>query len=267
MKLRVSADGVRRFQPSHSLAPPLDWQPLATNSVERAATILHPGKRSAMFFIMGINTSHPRFRDISGQRFGRLMAVRAVERTVRGYLWLCTCDCGKETLVGRSKLESGHTRSCGCLIDEGRRQRAKHGGKGTPEYRVWLGMRARCQCPTNKRYAYYGGRGIKICPEWDDFAQFRADVGAKPSDGHELDRIDTDGDYHPSNVRWATKKVQLQNRRVVVHVTIDGVKRPLSEWARQFGIDPKLAWQRYIKRGWDIRRALTTDPKEYHNNY
>lgn len=205
---------------------------------------------------------------MTGRRAGLLTVITFAEKRGRNAYWACVCDCGCATVVSGTKLRSGYTQSCGCLIDRGRRERAKHRMTKTPEHNAWLAMRRRCNNPSDKRYGYYGGRGIRVCPEWEaDFNAFIAHVGLRPSTDHSLDRIDPNGHYEPGNVRWATQKVQKQNKRTVIHVEIDGVRKPLSEWARQFGISPKLAWSRYKQRGWDIRKTLTTDPNVYHNNY
>lgn len=208
---------------------------------------------------------HKNFVDITGKRFGKLTVVSLSERTKYGYLWECTCDCGNTCFRLRTKMESGHALSCGCLIDEGRRSRAKHRMMRTPEHRAWMAMRRRCNSPSDKRYEYYGGRGIRVCAEWDaDFNAFYRDVGQRPSPNHSLDRIDVNGNYEPGNVRWATKIQQAQNKRNVRTATINGVEKALSEWAREYGQRPKLVRARVVDRGWNVEKALTTPSGEYH---
>lgn len=90
----------------------------------------------------------------------------------------------------------------------------RHGHSMTrsPTYRSWMSMRTRCNCPTQPKFMRYGGRGIRVCKRWDDFATFLADMGERP-EGTSIDRINNDGDYEPENCRWATKAQQLKNRR------------------------------------------------------
>lgn len=150
--------------------------------------------------------------DMTGEIYGRLTVVERIDGK-----WLCRCECGNTTLVGRQELRRGNTKSCGCGAVENRlrnRDRTTHGMERSPEYSSWQSMKARCLNPQNPAYPRYGGRGITIWPSWvDDFAAFYEHIGARPSLEYTLDRIDNDGSYVPGNVRWATKSEQGFNRR------------------------------------------------------
>jgi hypothetical protein len=154
------------------------------------------------------------FKDLTGLRFGRLLVTGRGENTAVGQArWICSCDCGKETLVHGYSLRGGLSNSCGCL------QRLKtstanktHGQTKTSLYRIWAGMFTRCYDKNHRTYKWYGGRGITVCPRWKSFENFSADMGPRPGN-LTLDRINNDGNYELSNCRWASVKEQNTNRR------------------------------------------------------
>jgi len=158
----------------------------------------------------------PTVKDMAGQRFGKLLVLSYAGASPHGQsLWRCACDCGQSTTVIRGSLVAGSTKSCGCSHTRvGGDARNKNGNKPAPEYGAWAAMKTRCTNPNSNRWHDYGGRGISVCDEWsEDYLAFLNHVGRKPSPAHSLDRIDNDGNYEPGNVRWATRKQQLANRR------------------------------------------------------
>ena len=116
--------------------------------------------------------------------------------------------------------------------------------KDSPCYHVWQGMRARCLQPTSKDYDYYGGRGITICPEWDDFFVFEEQMGERP-EGYTLERKDNDGPYCKDNCVWVSRADQNANRRSVIMITHDGLTLSIADWARKLGIGYQVLYGRY----------------------
>ena len=178
--------------------------------------------------------THGLFQDLTGQKFGRLKVDSFVE--VRGaksrhYYWHCVCECGATAVVDGGHLRSGHTQSCGCRLMEIMFARATHGqtsklrDKPLPEYAVWKGIICRCCYSYLDVYQRYGGRGIKVCSRWrHSFDAFLSDMGPRPSSKHSIDRINNNGNYEPSNCRWASASEQSRNKRNSLIVEWDGVR-------------------------------------------
>lgn len=208
----------------------------------------------------------PKLIDITGRTYERLTVLRYVRISdksgkLRGR-WLCVCTCGKKIKANSSDLRRGRTPSCGCLCREkiGRANRT-HGMSRTKVYRAWTGMWVRCTNPKFLNYHLWGGRGITVCPRWFEFENFLADVGLPPTPKHSLDRFpNTNGNYEPGNVRWATRSEQANNCRDNHLVTFKGVTQSISLWAQATGIRPGLLYARLTKLGWSIERTLTEPP-------
>jgi len=197
-----------------------------------------------------------------GQVFGKITVVRkAYIDSGEFQRWLVKCECGKEFTTRIYGLFNGQTKSCGCL----RKQRfqafiTSHELSGTPEYHAWNNMKMRCLNPSNKNYFRYGARGITVCSDWvDSFERFFADMGARPSSKHSIDRIDNNAGYCKSNCRWATAKEQMRNTRRTVLTTINGESLTFQQWSEKTGISHDTLRYR-INSGWDKQKAITLAP-------
>jgi hypothetical protein len=187
--------------------------------------------------------------DRTGQRFSNWTVIRRLPKSK----WECRCDCGTVRVVLGSTLTRGTSQRCAKCM--GRRMR-KHGMDGTSTYLIWAKMKHRCLNPGAAGYVNYGARGITVCERWNDFRNFLADMGERPTVNHSIDRIDNDKGYEPGNCRWATRKQQQRNRRNTAFVVWNGERRPLGDVAEECGTPLKLVRNR-LAVGWSIEKALT----------
>ena len=206
--------------------------------------------------------------DLTGKQFGRLTVVRLYSRSsrkpTRPTMWLCKCECGNEVVVRRGNLLNGNTKSCGCL-------RTDNMGAYTPNanrlWNSWRSMRFRCNNKASNRYHLYGGRGIKVCEDWDkSFEAFKEwSLQNGYADNLTIDRIDVNGDYRPENCRWIPIEEQGRNKRTNRLLIHNGETRTLAEWARVASLNEETLRSR-LKRGWSVEKALTTPVKVEANN-
>lgn len=203
------------------------------------------------------------FRDISGQKFGRLTAKSRIGGThTKKCKWVCVCECGNEKEVLLDSLTRGLTRSCGCLFVENIGKAArKHGLSKHPLHSVWYGIKRRCYEKKHIQYHNYGKRGIKMCEEWRvspvEFIKWSRGKYAK---GLQIDRINNDGDYEPSNCRWVTNTVNANNRRGNVRIAMLGEEKTLAQWSRdpRCAVTPTTFKSRVRIHAWDPQKALLT---------
>ena len=213
---------------------------------------------------------HPsNFVDLTGQRFGRLTVVKyaGVNSSSRA-MWECVCDCGGKKITSGKNLKSGWALSCGCLQRETRANNGKknktHGQKGTRLYNTWAHMKQRCENPKNDDYNNYGGRGICVCDEWQEFEPF---YEWAMSNGYNekltIDRIDVNGNYEPNNCRWADAYTQHNNTRTNTYVVYKGQRKTASQWSRELKIS-KCRLYRQLKNGKTLEEIINTPPRGSH---
>lgn len=215
-------------------------------------------------------------------RFGRLTVIgdagyierpKKHKKNDKVYIWkeplyLCRCDCGNTFTAAHYHLVQGHTRSCGCLVEEHTRSLTKHGDKRSHFrsrlYIIWTDMLDRCRNSKFPSWKYYGGRGIQVCDEWassyEAFKEWALSHGYR--EDLTIDRIDNDGNYTPENCRWATAGQQAKNKRSNKTYTVGGKTMIKADWARSIGAATSHTIESRLRRGWDLERACTTPSKE-----
>lgn len=201
-----------------------------------------------------------RLEDLTGKKFGLLTVVeRSSGPNKKHTYWLCECECGTQRVVAAAHLKSGHTKSCGCLTSSKKDSFTVHRLK-----KIFQGMKKRCYNHNTPGYMYYGVRGIQICDEWlHDFQAFYEWAMANGYEDHlTIDRINVNGNYEPSNCRWATKLEQSNNTRANVFISYNGKTQTISEWARELNIHVHTLENR-LYRGWTIEDAFTKPARRY----
>lgn len=202
--------------------------------------------------------------DLTDRQFSYLTVLFRSKDTGNGkkptVKWVCQCKCGSLVTVSSSSLLTGTTKSCGC-------KKKKHGYSNKERlYQTWKNMRRRCFDPTNKRWEHYGGRGITICQEWNDYAVFRTWAMANGyADDLTIDRIDVNGNYCPENCRWVDAKTQANNVSRNHMVEFNGEQMTMAELADHLGLSYS-ALQHRIERGWDIGRIAAQPQRQVINN-
>lgn len=206
---------------------------------------------------------NPRLIDMQGQKIGMWSVGAQAGNSERGAaLWMCKCECGNEAIVAGADLRAGKSISCGCrLVNVLGDHRRTHGESGTRIHRIWVNMRKRCNNPKNPGFENYGGRGISICREWNEFSVFRDwALQSGYDDALSIERKDVDGDYTPENCTWADALTQSSNRRYTQKADdgdlwwhkakANGISRPAFTWRKAQGwpMDLVVSWPQGKRR-------------------
>ena len=200
-----------------------------------------------------------RFKDLTGQRFGKLTVVEIAEHIKGKHIkWRCVCDCGKALEVLGCNLTTGHTKSCDCY----KRQRTSetkitHGMSNSRLNHIWKTIHSRCELNSNKSYKDYGGRGITVCSEWKYFESFMEWAMENGYQEHlTIERINVNGNYEPSNCKWVTIKEQANNKTNNVFITYKGETKTLAQWAEYLDLPYKTLYNRLKFLKWSIEETF-----------
>lgn len=213
-------------------------------------------------------------KDITGQRFGRLVAIERSPIKSTHIKWEFKCDCGTIKSMRATHVIYGASKSCGCLNKELASERfitnnTKHNLSRSRFFKIWTGMKSRCENVDHTNYKTYGGRGIEVCERWQYFQNFVDDMyveylnhakvhGEKNTT---IDRIDNSIGYNKENCRWLTKREQSNNRRNNRIVEFNGECDTVSNMARKYGFPVPLINDR-LRHGFSVERAFT-QPIQY----
>ena len=186
--------------------------------------------------------------DLTNKTFGKLTVIEYISNN--GKNWKCKCECGNIHYINTYRLT--HINNISCV----KCSRQTHGYSSSITYKSWQRIKQSCYNINNHKYKNYGGRGIKVCDRWlDSFENFLEDMGERP-EGMTLDRIDNNGDYEPSNCRWATIIEQNNNKRNNHYITYNNKTLTIAEWSRVFNISKNVIYAR-LRNNWNDIDAIT----------
>ena len=194
-----------------------------------------------------------KFEDLTGKTFNRLTVIKRAEVEKKEVYYLCKCTCGNEKIIRGKDLKYNKIKSCGCLNKEKTTERnTKHSLRYTRIYRIWLLMKNRCLNSKYYLFKNYGGRGITVCNEWkNDFVKFYDwSMNNGYNDTLTIDRIDVNGNYEPSNCRWATKLQQQRNTTRLRKITYKNETHCISEWAEILGLEYNTLYHRFRRNNY-----------------
>lgn len=195
-----------------------------------------------------------KYNDLTGRRFG-LLTVLEKQDNLGGHInWRCKCDCGNITVARGAVLTSGHKQFCESCQ---RKLRGSTWRSDNRIYKIWKHMLERCEVQKDRYFHCYGGRGIEVCSEWHDYDIFLEwSLKNGYADNLTIDRVDVNGNYEPSNCRWATQKEQQNNRTNNCLITFNGKTQTKKQWSEETGIGYTTICKR-LSLGWSTERALT----------
>lgn len=196
-----------------------------------------------------------KFKDLTGNKYNYLTAIRVLKKNNGRAIWLFKCDCGKE-LELKGAIVTRKTKPQKSCNECYQKRRILHGMSKSKEFYAWRGILNRCTNKNEVSYKHYGGRGIKVCDRWNEFKNFIDDMGYSPSKKHSIDRINNNDGYYKENCRWATTKQQMRNVRSNRIIEYNGESKPISEWAEDLGLTYQALFYR-LKRNWDLEKAFT----------
>jgi hypothetical protein len=193
-----------------------------------------------------------RFIDLTGKKYTRLevIGLSGNKNKTNHLLWYCRCDCGNTIECPGTSLNTGNTKSCGCLKPELLSlKNSTHRDIHSKEYKAWYNAKQRCTNIKNNHWVDYGGRGIIMCDRWlKSYENFLHDMGRAPTKKHSIDRIDNDGNYEPSNCRWTTSFEQSRNTSRNVHIEVNGEKFTIEKLCQLLNIKIHTFNNNYYKR-------------------
>jgi len=178
----------------------------------------------------------------------------AYSKNHRAY-WKCMCDCGKEVFVRGDGLKDGNNKSCGCL--NYKPTLISHNMTNTKLYRIWASMRQRCTNKNTAHYNSYGGRGIRVCEQWELFEEFYIwSMSNGYVEGLSIERIDVNGNYEPSNCKWITKKEQANNTRRTILITHNDKTLNIAQWAKELNVTYDVLYGRLKKYEMNLEKVI-----------